>query len=328
MGQDEDRRTSASARPGASRPLRAGSVATAAVVTAAFVALASVVVLVADDGDAPGERTSAVRLAPLADDPGVVHVHGLGVDPADGTLYAATHSGLFRIPETGPAQRVANRAQDTMGFAVVGPGRFIGSGHPDFREDDVRPPLLGLIESTDAGETWERLSLHGQADFHALASAHGLVYGYDSTSRTFMVSSDRRNWQRRAEQPMLDFAVSPTDPEAVLAVDGEQVWRSDDRGQRFVPVPDAPRLAFVTWPLTGSIVGVDGAGTVHVSSDGGATWTARGRLTEQPVEPEALEAVMSAAAPGSFTLYAAARGVGIIVSDDDGRTFRLRYAED
>ena len=60
----------------------------------------------------------------------MVHVHGLGVDPGDGMLYAATHSGLFKIPEQGEAERVANRAQDTMGFSIVGPGRFIGSG-PD-----------------------------------------------------------------------------------------------------------------------------------------------------------------------------------------------------
>ncbi len=73
-----------------------------------------------------------------------------------------------------------------MGFAITGPGTFLGSGHPDPREEDVRPPLLGLIESTDRGQSWERLSLHGEADFHALQAAHGRVYGYDATSGTFI----------------------------------------------------------------------------------------------------------------------------------------------
>ena len=142
------------------------------------------------------------RLAPPEVEPGVVHVHGLGVDPGDGVLYAATHSGLFRIPEQGKAARVANRVQDTMGFSIVGPGRFIGSGHPDFREDDVRPPLLGLIESDDAGETWERLSLHGEADFHALAAAHPaqrrLVRGQQAEQGPGVVDLDRAGDQARA----------------------------------------------------------------------------------------------------------------------------------
>ena len=30
-------------------------------------------------------------------DPGPIHVHGLGVNPADSSLYIATHTGLFRM---------------------------------------------------------------------------------------------------------------------------------------------------------------------------------------------------------------------------------------
>jgi hypothetical protein len=32
-----------------------------------------------------------------AADPGPVHVHGLGVNPADGALFIATHTGLYRV---------------------------------------------------------------------------------------------------------------------------------------------------------------------------------------------------------------------------------------
>ena len=99
-------------------------------------------------------------------DVGVIHVHGLGVDPADGTLYAATHSGLFRIDGAGDAERVGEHWHDLMGFTVVGPNRFVASGHPDLRTD--LPPLLGLVESDDGGVTWTSRSLLGDADFHAL----------------------------------------------------------------------------------------------------------------------------------------------------------------
>lgn len=78
------------------------------------------------------------------------HVHGLGVNPADQTLYAATHTGVFAI-ENGSAHLIANRRQDTMGFTVVGPDQFLGSGHPASLNE---PNPLGLIRSDDAAKTW------------------------------------------------------------------------------------------------------------------------------------------------------------------------------
>lgn len=274
------------------------------------------------DAAAPASGAPASgALPPVEVETGVVHVHGLGVDPGDGTLYAATHSGLFRLPEQGRASRVANRAQDTMGFSITGPGQFIGSGHPDDREDDVRPPLLGLIASDDAGRTWDRLSLHGESDFHALHAAHGLVYGYDATSATFMVSSDRKQWDRRARLEMADFAVSPTDPETVLATTARGLARSVDGGRTFAPVAGAPVLVVLTWAPQGQLYGVMPDGTVQRSADGGTTWGARGSVAEQP------EAITVDTRGGEEVLYVAAARRGVLSSRDGGRTFTTRYAE-
>jgi hypothetical protein len=78
------------------------------------------------------------------------------------------------------ARRVADRFQDTMGFTVTGPDRFLGSGHPDGREG--LSPFLGLIRSTDAGRTRQPVSLLGERDFHVLEAAGSRVYGYGSDS--------------------------------------------------------------------------------------------------------------------------------------------------
>lgn len=274
-----------------------------------------------EDGPASVSAGSATSLPPVEFETGVVHVHGLGVDPADGVLYAATHSGLFRLPTSGAAVRVANRAQDTMGFSIVGPRTFIGSGHPDFREDDVRPPLLGLIESTDAGQSWARLSLHGKADFHALHAAHGQVYGYDSTSQTFMVSRDRTSWDRRAQLPMRDFAVSPTAPDTVLATTERGLVRSTDGGRTFEPIGGPPGLAVLAWDQAGSLYGAAVDGTIHHSTDGGTTWTARGQTGGQP------ESLAVDARNGSETLYVAVAERGILASIDGAKTFTTRYKE-
>src|SRR5512146_2926265 len=93
------------------------------------------------------------------------HVHGVDVNPADGTVYLATHDGLFRYGGSGP-QRVGP-VIDLMGFAVVGPDHFYASGHPGEGAD--LPDPVGLIESTDAGRTWRALSRQGKSDFHTVA---------------------------------------------------------------------------------------------------------------------------------------------------------------
>ncbi len=319
--------------PGQQRPSRAGRGRTAASVarkgtqrrrlvvsaTVAAVAAGTAAVFLTQTGGSAAPQNGG--LPPLGVETGVVHVHGLGVDPGDGVLYAATHSGLFRVPEEGRASRVANRSQDTMGFSIVGPGQFIGSGHPDPREDDVRPPLLGLIESGDRGETWDRVSLHGKADFHALHAAHGQVYGYDSTSQSFMVTRDRENWDRRSRLPMADFEVDPVDADVVLATTQQGLVRSRDGGRTWAAVEGAPLLVVLSWAPQGHVYGVTPDGAVRRSADGGASWSERGRVGGEP------EAMTVDVRDGVEMLYVAASERGILASADEGRTFTTRYAE-
>lgn len=250
-------------------------------------------------------------------DPGVVHVHGLGVNPADGTLYAATHTGLFRIPEQGKAKRIADLWQDTMGFTVVGPNHFLGSGHPDMREYRAKrsPSLLGLVESADTGVTWHALSLSGQADFHGLQVVQGRIYGFDSTGGAFMVSSDGARWETRSTVAMRDFAVSPVDPEVVIAAMARDVQRSRDGGRSWEPV-DAPSLALLAWQEAGALWGITATGALYQSADAGQTWTRAGAIAGAP------EAFL---AQGRL-LYVAISG-GIYRSDDGGTTWQLRYRE-
>jgi hypothetical protein len=303
----------------ATRPAQRGRLV-AATALGAVVALGGVAYLTQDAGRDTVAPGSSGALAP-ADfpEPGIAHVHGLGVDPADGTLYAATHFGLFRLPEDGSeATRVANRYQDTMGFTVVGPNSFLGSGHPDFRED--LPPRLGLIESTDAGQSWQPLSLRGEADFHALHAAHGNVYGYEAGTGQFMVSSDRENWETRSTFALRDFAVSPGDPDTVLATTGRGLVRSTDGGRTWTPVR-APTLVVLAWDAADRLYGVAPDGTVHFSPDGGASWVERGSAGGPP------EAVTVDTRDGAEVLYVAVSGRGILQSTDGGRTFTTRYAE-
>lgn len=292
-------------------------VALVVIVALSFLALlaGAVAFAVADDGAPAHDSTRSTDDVPEL---GLGHVHGLGVDPADGTLYAAGHYGVFRLPDGGEPSRVADRYQDTMGFAVTGPNTFLGSGHPDLSEG--LPSRLGLIESTDAGQTWTPLSLSGEADFHTLHAAHGRIYGYDSTSETFMISADRREWDRRSSLPLRNFVVHPAEPGTILASGEEGLIRSRDGGRSWRTIAAAPELVVLAWKTTESLYGVAADGTVHHSADSGSSWAER---DDAGGVPEALTVVMR---DGDEVLYAAIGERGIVQSDDGGRTFTVRYA--
>jgi hypothetical protein len=236
------------------------------------------------------------------------HIHGLGVDPFDGALYAATHYGLFRVSGDGAATRVSE-VQDFMGFTVAGPGRFLASGHPG--EGQPGPSSVGLIESTDRGETWATRGLSGEADFHSLEYRHDRVYGLNSMTGELLVGDDLEDWDVRSDLPMADFAVSPDDPDVLLATTQEGLARSTNRGVGFALVEGAPLVVLVSWADDGSVAAVDPEGVLHTSPDGGATWVEGGNLGGPP---EALTA------HSAEVVYAAANGE-VLVSNDGGKTF-------
>jgi photosystem II stability/assembly factor-like uncharacterized protein len=224
---------------------------------------------------AGGESDQASQ--PLApEDPGPVHVHGLGVNPADGALFIATHTGLYRVGQgQRKAARVGGRYQDTMGFTIVGPNRFLGSGHPDINEAQEQglPGLLGLIESTDSGESWEPISLLGKADFHVLRSVGGRVYGYDVTNDRLLASSDRgRSWDKLNKPgPVIDLAVDPSNAERMVVASAggrdEGLFESTDRGRRWKR--RAETVGLLAWPRSDRLYLVVQGGLIFVSADGG-----------------------------------------------------------
>jgi hypothetical protein len=207
-----------------------------------------------------------------------------------------------------------------MGSTVVGPDHFLGSGHPDFRDtqlyDPNRRPLLGLIESRDAGRSWQPLSLLGEADFHALQLTHGRVHGYDATGGRFMVSRDRRRWQVRSKLELTSFAVSPTNPELVVAATERGLARSRDGGRRWQPVR-GPAGLLLDWPGGDALWAITDDGQLWLSKDTGASWRQAGKVNGQP------EAFLAQ----EKTLYVAVAQLGIVTSNDQGRSWRVLYRE-
>lgn len=256
------------------------------------------------------------------------HVHGIGVNPATGAAFAATHSGIFELPALdadtvrasdleGP---IAGRAQDTMGFTMTGDTMF-GSGHPDPAEEPVlSPPNLGLISSSDNASTWETISLRGRTDFHDLAVAQDgnniRIYGYDESAGDVSFSQDGGStWAAGASLSLRDLSVDPSTPSTVYATTVDGLAVSTDSARTFTRVSGAPPLYLVDSldDTAGGLIGVTVDGTVWVKS-GAEPWTSTGTVEGDT------EALAYAATPTSRLVVA--NGRGIVASDDLGKTWR------
>jgi hypothetical protein len=272
---------------------------------------AAVAVTVAACGDS-NETTAPPQQPARASEPGLEHIHGLGV--RGGSLLIATHTGLWIAPKGQTrARRVGSSRQDIMGFSVISGDRFIGSGHPDPGQN--LPPNLGLIESRDGGRNWSTVSLLGQADFHVLESAGRRVYGFDGTHGRLMISSDDgRTWaQRTPPAGIFGLAIEPGRPDEIVASTERGLFGSPNAGRRWRPMRE-DLGGLLAWPARDRLYMIDGSGRVQVSADRGRSWRGSGSIGGEPV----------AVIADGRDLYAALGDATVVRSSDGGRTWTVR----
>ncbi len=282
--------------------------------TSALFAAVAVLVFALTGCGGSGDGTPPGNLA--SEDPGIVHVHGLGVDPGDSAVLLATHTGLFRLAEGDDrARRVGTLRQDTMGFTVTGPGRYLGSGHPDLSTG--QPPLLGLISSADGGRTWSSVSLLGKADFHILRAEGRRVVGMDSQTGSVFVSANAgKRWVTHTPPgELVDLVLDPSDPDRILASTAAGLVVSSDAGRTWETAPGGP--GYLAWPGEEALFSLGPDGRVGFSGDGGRSWERRGAVGG---EPSAFTAV------DPSRLLATTHGGDLMESGDGGATWALRAA--
>ena len=209
-------------------------------------------------------------------------IHGVGV--YNGTLYLATHNGMFKKASSG-WEAGGNDRSDLMGF-VVSPARegvMYSSGHPPTGGN------LGFRKSTDAGQTWQTISPVTSpmpVDFHAMdanAVDGNLIYGSPGGGNDVYITHDEgKTWERLSQPParVISLAAHPSDANIVYAGTMEGLFVSSDQGKSWNRINAdllegvVTGLGFFSGNISYAYVVPDQGGDGYIvrSSDSGHTW--------------------------------------------------------
>lgn len=209
--------------------------------------------------------TIALLLGPLAasiarsEEPvSLLHVHGLSFSADGKELTIPSHVGLA-IYEAGKWRQGRGPSHDYMGYSGTRDALY-SSGHPAPGSGLVNP--FGLIKSTDGGNTWRKLGLEGESDFHTMTAGYGTnaVYVFNPQANSRMPSAgvyftrtDGQKWQRAEARGLRGelngLAAHPTNPAIVAAATSAGLYLSRDAGTSFEPLLAGHRVLAATFDM-------------------------------------------------------------------------------
>jgi photosystem II stability/assembly factor-like uncharacterized protein len=172
-------------------------------------------------------------------------VHGLAYSADGNRLMIPSHQGLA-IYENGKWSKAPGPQHDYMGFSATA-RHIYSSGHPAPGSGLVNP--FGLLRSKDGGNTWEKLGLEGESDFHVMATGWitNAIYVWNAAPNSRMNQTglyysvnDGFVWKRAAARGLegdpYALAVHPDDPKALAMATSNGVFESSDAGESFAKV--------------------------------------------------------------------------------------------
>ncbi|MCM3654176.1 F510_1955 family glycosylhydrolase [Metabacillus litoralis] len=176
----------------------------------------------------------------------IEHIHGAGYWGDEGTPVIATHYGPFEYRDNTWYKTTRNK-HDYMGFQPTKEG-FYSSGHPEEGSSLKNP--LGLVESTDKGESFEQLAFYGEIDFHYLGASYetGTVYVYNEVKNPqigpgFFYSKNKgKDWTQLKLNGMTSssiggFDIHPLKDNMIAFYAKEGIFLSENFGMDFTHIP-------------------------------------------------------------------------------------------
>jgi photosystem II stability/assembly factor-like uncharacterized protein len=110
------------------------------------------------------------------------------------------------------------------------------------------------------------------------------------------------------------LAVSPSDPQTLIAADARELLVTRNGGKTWNGSPGSPGV--LAWPRPDRLYMADPEGAVELSTDQGRSWRHVGRLPGPP----------SALGFGSGSLFASTHDGTILESHDEGSTWSVRLS--
>jgi hypothetical protein len=179
----------------------------------------------------------------------ISRIFGVGYPGNDSALYVASNAGL-KMFRDGKWFETTTNNHKYMGFQAVETG-FISSGHPQ-KGTDLKDPL-GLVKSTDKGETIEELAFSGQANFVFMAagfSGSGLYVISDQLKNGLGMginySKDNGESWKRSE--LKDFNADSLGMIAVHPVNGD-IMAMSTRSGIYYSVDNGNAMKLITEPV-------------------------------------------------------------------------------
>lgn len=185
----------------------------------------------------------------------VSHIHGMGYPGAGDALMLATHHGPVTFDE-GIWKETTSEKHDYMGFQAVADG-FVSSGHPEPGSDYENP--LGLLKSTNAGESFKQYAFQGEIDFHYLAAGYDTdrIYVFnemptDKLENGFFYTDDLgKSWNTMKmggfeAEMMSNMAAHPVEKDTMAIGTERGLYVSEDAGQKFSLAIQDKYITYVT----------------------------------------------------------------------------------
>ncbi|MED1285226.1 F510_1955 family glycosylhydrolase [Bacillus mycoides] len=171
----------------------------------------------------------------------IEHIHGIGYAGNMPGVSIATHSGI-KVYQDGKWFETTTELHDYMGFQATKNG-FVASGHPEPGANLKNP--LGLMKSSDGGNTLEKLAFYGESDFHNLAVGYNTeaIYLYNERPNSklqqgfYFSTNNGQDWKNSKlnglSSTIHSFSAHP-DQSSVVAVSAKDgVYLSTDYGNTF-----------------------------------------------------------------------------------------------
>jgi hypothetical protein len=190
----------------------------------------------------------------------LMHVHGLAYSPEGKYLYIPSHLGLA-VYDHESWSKAPGYMHDYMGF-VGTKDAFYTSGHPAMGSGFVNP--FGLMKSVNGGQTWEKLGMEGETDFHNVAASYNTnaIYVFNPAPNSKMKSAglysttdDGKTWRKAAAKGLnsepFTVAVHPDEPNKVAIAATDGLYVSEDGGDTFRRVVPGNPVTAVHYDLDG-----------------------------------------------------------------------------